>query len=1000
VALRVRLLGGLDVDGVEFSRLGSRKARTMLARLALGRGAPVPADALIDVVWPGADRPQRPNDQLSVLASRMRSVLGGPALPRQGRGYALALDWLDIDAVADLVGEARKRLDGGALAPARSAIEAAIALDRGSLLPEEEGDWIDAERAAAARTGVLARMTAAEIALAAGDPWTAAQAAQAARDLDRYDESALRLLMSALAGSGRSAQGISAYLDFQGVIREELGVDPDPATTASYMELLRVERTAPAAPVRPARAGLVGRAAEVRRLDEALAEARGRRVVLVAVYGEAGIGKTRLLDFWADGRTDATVLRAVGSELGGDLPLQPLLDAVAIWLRRNPHREPELLGGPAQALAPLIGAGAVDDVGVGRVLALFGDARSAGPSVLFAALDTVVGRLAAGGPVVLAIDDGHWLDRATSSWLRHAQVRLADHQLLVVFACRPGEGRPPPATEIVHMGPLDLAAVTELVGSPRAARLHERSGGHPLFLMELMHANGDDDLPASIRDAVVERCERTGPAAATLRTAAVLGPEVDLDLVSAVLGAPPTVLLDHFEEGVRRHLLVEDGHGFRFRHQLIREALCLATGPGRTALLHRTAARSLRARGRRADPLDVAYHARLGGDLTLAAHALADAGDLAAARYDHDESLRLFDTALSTEDLPELRLRRARAALPAGRYEEAAADAGAALAGGVGAEGMETAAIAAYLARDFRRCRRLAEDGARLAGDAVLRASCLSLAGRVCHVDGDLAAADRSLALAREAAPPEVRPLAQLWTAPLWTDRGEPSAALDLLGEAAPALVARHPFVEPHRHLAAAQALGLLGRADEALAELAQVDRTAAEQRTERFAARADNCRAWILRNVGAHDEADARNDAAYARTVGEAVWTEPTADALLGLADGRLRAGEPGAARVLLDRYRAEAAAPHPFAWRQVLRATLLGGWCSLTGGDAAAALAAAADIVAEAEALVVPRYAALGRALAAAAGGEPLDGAEVRRYAPLEADWLAAMAGRDEQR
>jgi ATP/maltotriose-dependent transcriptional regulator MalT len=313
---------------------------------------------------------------------------------------------------------------------------------------------------------------------------------------------------------------------------------------------------------------------------------------------------------------------------------------------------------------------------------------------------------------------------------------------------------------------------------------------------------------------------------------------------------------------------------------------------------------------------------------------------------------------------------------------------------------MEVAAIAAYLARDFRGGRRLAEDGARLAADAALRASCLSLAGRVCHVDGDLAAADRSLAAAREAAPPEVRPLAQLWTAPLWTDRGDPSSALDLLGEVASALVNRHPFVEPHRHLAAAQALGMLGRADDALAELAAVDRAAADQRTERFTARADNCRAWILRNLGTLDEADARNEAAYARSAGAAEWTEPVADALLGLADGRLRVADAEAARVLLDRYRTEAAAPHPFAWRHALQATLLSGWCGLIEGDTAAALSAAADVVAEAEALAVPWYAALGRALDTLARGRPFDDAEVRRYAPLEAGWLATRAGRDQQR
>jgi len=57
VALRVRLLGGLDVEGVEYARLGSRKARRLLARLALGRGRPVGADLLVEVVWPEPDRP-------------------------------------------------------------------------------------------------------------------------------------------------------------------------------------------------------------------------------------------------------------------------------------------------------------------------------------------------------------------------------------------------------------------------------------------------------------------------------------------------------------------------------------------------------------------------------------------------------------------------------------------------------------------------------------------------------------------------------------------------------------------------------------------------------------------------------------------------------------------------------------------------------------------------------------------------------------------------------
>jgi hypothetical protein len=799
--------------------------------------------------------------------------------------------------------------------------------------------------------------------------------------------------MRALAGAGRTTQAVNTYLEFAQLLADELGVDPDPTTTASYVELLRGAPVLAGGSPRPAGAALTGRAKELTLLDEALGQARTGRLVSVLVRGEAGIGKTRLLDFWCEGRTDVTLLRAAGSDLQGDLPLQPVLDALAAWFRRNPDRQ--VLGEGAELLAPLIGAATLEESAAHRLLDVLGEPSTGGPTLLVAAIDGVIERLTRDGPVALVVDDGHWLDHGTVHWLRHLTRRLADRPLLVVVAQRAGEGASLPVTTVVELGPLDLAAVTELVGEPRGAELHARSGGNPLFLMELVHATGDE-LPASIRDAVDARCAQMGPAAATLRAAAVLGSEVDLDLLSAVLAEAPGALLDHLEEGVRRHLLVESGPGFSFRHQLIRDALRAATGSSRAALLHRGAALSLRARGRRADPLEVAHHARLGGDFVLAAQALATAGELAADRFDHDEALRLLDQALALDETSAGRLRRARVALPAGRFEEAAADAGVALAGGAGAEAMEVAAIAAYLLRDFARCRRLSEDGARLAKEPGLRTSLLALAGRVCHVDGDLAAAERLLDVACREAPPELRALARLWSAPLRADRGDPAGALDLLAE--PALAARHPFVVPHRHLAAAQALGLLGRADEALAELSLVDAVAAEQRTGRFAARADNCRAWILRNIGQPIEADARNESAYARSVGVAGMGEPVADALLGLADGRLRAGDPGAARRLLDRARTEAAAARPFAWRHELRSRLLAGRCELADGSAAAAQEAAEEIIATAEDLGLPRYVVLGEGLAASARGEPVDVERMRAYAPLEAASLGAAGGQNQ--
>ncbi len=135
--------------------------------------------------------------------------------------------------------------------------------------------------------------------------------------------------------------------------------------------------------------------------------------------------------------------------------------------------------------------------------------------------------------------------------------------------------------------------------------------------MELTAANVDEAMPASIRQAVEERCSRAGAAAGTLRTAAVIGPVVDLDVLTAVTSTGVSELLDHLEEGVARRLLVEEGQTFVFGHALIREALASTVGVSRTAFIHREAARALSVRPG-VDPLVVARHARLGGELVSA----------------------------------------------------------------------------------------------------------------------------------------------------------------------------------------------------------------------------------------------------------------------------------------------------------------------------------------------------------------------------------------------
>src|SRR5439155_18708953 len=95
---------------------------------------------------------------------------------------------------------------------------------------------------------------------------------------------------------------------------------------------------------------------------------------------------------------------------------------------------------------------------------------------------------------------------------------------------------------------------------------------------------GDGELPASVRDAVTTRVDSLGDAAITLRSAAILGAAVDVDLLAAVLNTSVTTLLEHIDAGVGAHLI--DG-SLHFRHDLVREALVADTNAARRAFVHR-----------------------------------------------------------------------------------------------------------------------------------------------------------------------------------------------------------------------------------------------------------------------------------------------------------------------------------------------------------------------------------------------------------------------------
>ena len=956
-SLAVRVLGDFGVDGIEPQALGSRKARLALQLIALGAGQAVPAGVLIDALWETVP-PARPEDQLAVLMSRLRTVLGRDRIEHRDQGYLLHCDWLDATELAVLTREMEARREAGHVMGAVAAARVALSLIRGDGPQPLPGEWAQLRQAELSRLTGRARLVAAGALLEAGDWMAAADAAAAAAERDPYDEAALRLLLRAHVMGGRVAGALSLYASARERMADELGTDPSPETTALYTAILRGELTGPGPTASgPASPVLVGRDDELAYLEAIASRARDA-VEVVVVDGEAGIGKTTLLRAWAGRRTAAgdTVLIASCGPLDRSMPLDAMLTALAGLLRGlGPDTAADVLGADAALLGPLLNLAPGP-----RLPPMLADSML-GPAVLYSALVRTLGRLAERAPLVVVVDDAHLAGPALPDWLRFAvREKLA---VTVVAAVRSGEGEPLPASAFVHLGALGRDAAAELVGPGRVDELYARSRGHPLFLTELAQQAAGSELPASLVESVSARCDELGPAGLLLRTAAVIGPDLDVDLLAAVLGRPAVALLDDAEQAVAKQFLVEADGMFRFRHELVREALAASATAGRAALLHRQAGRVLDRRPG-VDPLTVAGHARLGGDLALASRALRDAAARAAERHDYTAAETLLDDALRLDADPDGWLARARVRTLRGRYAEALADVERAAPAGPAA--LEVGAWASYFGRDFAQAAQFAEDGALAADDAATRARCLAAGGRTHHAAGDLARAELLLGEAFSLAEGADRVAAAGWLGVLRAHQSRAEEALALLRPAARGQIGvEHTSATMHALLFTGHAHALAGRPAQALAALARYTAEVERRQVPRFAGRGVNFTGWVLGNLGARQEALDHHQEALEAGQGQGT-ADVTIAALEDLAGHCLATGDPDGARARLTEAAALLRGNLVFGWRLRLKHQLLTGRLALLAGDGEQALAQARELESQAAALGVPRYTSVARLLA----------------------------------
>jgi tetratricopeptide (TPR) repeat protein len=695
----------------------------------------------------------------------------------------------------------------------------------------------------------------------------------------------------------------------------------------------------------------VGREGELADLARAWEGAVGRQPRLVLVAGEAGIGKTRLVEAAAElaSATGGLVVQARCYEAERSLFLQPVAEAVrAAALALPPDRLAAAAGEAAGTLAELVPE-------LRRLLDLPGYERA--PAELerrrsFEAVTAFLRGLAAQQPLLLTLDDFHQAGAATLELLHFVARRLAGDRVLVVATVRAEEGAESLAAladvgRVLELGPLPAAAVAELARRFGVAELAgpvlERARGHTLFTVESLRAaaeGGRDPaaVPASLREAVQTRARRAGPEVeALLRAATVVGAAFDLEVVAGLLELPVDVTARRAEQAMAARLLVEDeaGAGYRFANDLVREVL-YRTSPRPTRVTrHRRLAAMLADR-----PEAAAGHAAAAGDLATAARAWMAAAAEAARSYANRDAERLLDQAVAAATEagdPALeataRLDRGRALVALGDYPAAFADQEQALrlATAHGLDRLEAAALeqlgwTAYYSRDHQAASELTPQARELAERAVAapRAAptALLLAARMRHAEGDLVGAREAFdAVLGEPDPAtQTTGLTYLGLLLEHADQfAEARRVLDRSIEACRAAGLVRPLLTSC--FAATLACANLGDLSGALDRLALLERLLADVEDRFYHARAATTGSWLWRELGDPGRALVLADRATELLGPATTGTHPGLHAQLALAECALLAGDDGQAAALLETAGGQLDRPFGYRWRVELR-------------------------------------------------------------------------------
>ncbi len=665
---RIHLFGALRVyqDGHLFP-LSGEKTLTLFAYLVLNPRRPHHREQLADMLYMDApyDRARR---NFSDTLYRLQKALGRDWFDVEGDVVALRTNellWVDAWEFERLAGS--DQVDH---------LQKAIDLYTGDLLPELYADWLVTERELRRNQYLTALERLAAVQEKKGELQQALLTLRRLVLAEPLHEPAHQIYLRLLGRMQRYGEALAHYDYLRTLMLSELGAEPL-AETRLIAETIEHERDlATIQIVTEEQTPFVGRNVERATMLAAVEAMLKGKGTIIAIEGEAGIGKTRLLrEIAASVRwRGASLLQGQASETPNASPFSPLTDALRP-LFNSPHLlqlEALLASETLAALAPLY-------PNWDTKAALYDVSPQQASNRFYSALQKFGEILAQLTPTVFVLDDLQWADSVLWKSLEGFARGLVRGGGLFIVVYRHPDIETMPGWEVIQnwdragiikfitLEPLTIEEVAQLVGQNKPAdpaAIHARTSGNPFYIHQWL-ADPNLDFPTPHK-TILHHLQTLSPTARlAIDSASILGETIPYRLWSEVAGLPPLTLAGSNDELMAKRWLQPSISGITFTHDLVRTAVYNEIEPKRRRRLHERAAQvyqTLSPDNLRAQ----AFHLDQAKRNSEAAATYYQAAEKDISRFAYNEAANSLARALAL--LPaEVTLQRIETALSLGR---------------------------------------------------------------------------------------------------------------------------------------------------------------------------------------------------------------------------------------------------------------------------------------------------------------------------------------------